>query len=62
MTKNILYPMCKKQGLPNTQFRFNVNSELCIRYPLLLYVWGPFVLFENMSFQKYDIKVEWLIY
>ena len=34
---------CKKnkRGLLNAQVRCNVNSELCIRLPLLFYTWVP---------------------
>ena len=37
-----LYPMRKKQQQEqcNAQFRCNLNSELCIRLPLLFYTWG----------------------
>ena len=38
--KRTLDPYVKNKALSNAQFRVQIASELCIRWPLFVYTWG----------------------
>ena len=53
----LVYPMSNKKGLWNALFGCNLNSELCIREPLLFYKQDPGMTSSKIASFKFHLNI-----